>query len=48
MCEASEHSAGYVLLIEDYTDGERGYTSKFAPVVFETESFTTGQMSLTI
>ena len=34
MCDASEHAAGYVLLIEDYTDTENGPMKSYAPVAF--------------
>ena len=32
MCDASEHAAGYVHLIKNYTNEETGETNKFAPV----------------
>ena len=41
MCRASEHAAGYVLQIEDYTDEEPKKTSKFALVTFGSKRFTT-------
>ena len=48
MCDASEHAAGYVLLIEDYTENNDGPTKSYAPVAFGSQRFTEGQMSLTM
>ena len=48
MCDASEHAAGYVLLIEDYTEANDGQKKTYAPVAFGSQRFTEGQMSLTI
>ena len=48
MCDASEHAAGYVLLIEDYTETNDGPTKSYAPVAFGSQRFTEGQMSLTM
>ena len=48
MCDASEHAAGYVLLIEDYTETNDGSTKSYAPVAFGSQRFTEGQMSLTM
>ena len=48
MCDASEHAAGYVLLIEDYTETSEGPTKSYAPVAFGSQRFTEGQMSLTM
>ena len=48
MCDASEHAAGYVLLIEDYTTTEDGPTKAYAPVAFVSQRFTEGQMSLSM
>ena len=48
MCDASEHAAGYVLLIEDYTETNDGPTKSDAPVAFGSQRFTEGQMSLTM
>ena len=48
MCDASEHAAGYVLLIEDYTETNDGPTKSNAPVAFGSQRFTEGQMSLTM
>ena len=45
MCDASEHAAGYVLLIEDYADPSAKQT--YAPVAFGSKNFQGGQMSLT-
>ena len=46
MCDASEHAAGYVLLIEDYADSPAKHT--YAPVAFGSKKFQGGQMSLTM
>ena len=48
MCYASEHAAGYVLLIEDYTETDDGPTKSYAPVAFGSQRFTEGHMSLTM
>ena len=48
MCDASEHAAGYVLLIEDYTEINVGARKSYAPVAFGSQRFTEGQMSLTM
>ena len=48
MCDASEHAAGYVLLIEDYTETDDVPTKSYAPVAFGSQRFTEGQMSLTM
>ena len=48
MSDASEHAAGYILLIEDYTETNDGPTKSYAPVVFGSQRFTEGQMSLTL
>ena len=48
MCDASEHAAGYVLLIEDYTDSDVGPMKSYAPVAFGSQRFTEDQMSLTM
>ena len=48
MCDASEHAAGYVLLIEDYTETNDGQKKTYAPVAFGSQRFTEGQMSLTM
>ena len=48
MCDASEHAAGYVLLIEDYTETNDGHLKSYAPVAFGSQRFTEGQMSLTM
>ena len=47
MCDASEHAAGYVLLIEDYSE-QSGRLKKYAPVAFGSKKFQGGQMSLTM
>ena len=46
MCDASEHAAGYVLLIEDYAD--RSAKQTYTPVAFGSKKFQGGQMSLTM
>ena len=48
MGDVSEHAAGYILLIEDYTDEETRETNKFAQVAFASKNITTKQMSLTM
>ena len=48
LCDASELAAGYVLLIEDYTDSDVGPMKSHAPVAFGSQRFTEGQMSLTM
>ena len=48
MCDASEHAAGYVLLIEDYSEPQSGSLKKYAPVAFGFKNFQGGQMSLTM
>ena len=48
MCDASEHAAGKVLLIEDYTDSDVGPMKSYAPVAFGSQRCTEGQMSLTM
>ena len=47
-CGASEHAAGYVLLIEDYSETQSGSLKKYAPVAFGSKKFQGGQMSLTM
>ena len=46
--DASEQVAGYVLLIEDYTETNDGPTKSYASVAFGSQRFTEGQMSLTM
>ena len=48
MCDASEHAAGYVLLIEDYTEANDGQKKTYARVGFGSQRFTESQMSLTM
>ena len=48
MCDAREHAAGYVLLIEGYTEANDGQKKTYAPVAFGSQRFTEGQMSLTM
>ena len=44
MSDASEHAAGYVLLIEDYSEQQSGSLKKYAPVAFGSKDFQGGQM----
>ena len=39
--DASEHAAGYALMIEDYTDSQNGKGKKksYAPVMFGSKTF---------
>ena len=48
VCDASEHAAGYVLLIEDYSETQSGSLKNYAPVAFGSKKFQDGQMSLTM
>ena len=48
MCDTSEHAAGYLVLIKNYTDKETRETSKFASEAFGSKSFITGQITLTM
>ena len=48
MCDASEHASGYVLLTEDYTESDTGAIKSFALVVFGSQLFREGQISLTM
>ena len=48
MCDVSVHAAGYVLLIEDYTETNDGKKKTYAPLAFGSQRFTEGQMSLTM
>ena len=48
MCDAIEHAAGYLLLIEDYTEANGGQKKTYAPKAFGSQRFTEGQMSLTM
>ena len=48
MCDASQHAAGYVLLLEDYTDSDVGPMKSYAPVASGSQRFTEGQLSLTM
>ena len=45
-CDASEHAAGYVLLIEDYADPSAKQT--LASIAFGSKKFQGGRMSLTL
>ena len=44
--DASEHAAGYALVIEDYTDGRNtsGKKKSYAPVMFGSKTFNSAQM----
>ena len=48
MCNASEHAAGYILLIEDYTDSDVVSMKSYAPAAFGLQRFTEDQISLTM
>ena len=48
MCDASQHAAGYVLLLQDYTDSDIGPMKSYAPVASGSQRFTEGQLSLTM
>ena len=48
MCDAGEHAAGYLLLIEDYTETKDGNKKTYALVALGSQRFTEGQMSLTM
>ena len=44
--DASEHAAGYALMIEDYTnmDNDKGIKKSYAPVMFGSKTFNPAQM----
>ena len=49
LCDASYHSSGFVLLIEDYVKNEQGESVKsYAPVSFGTKVFNTAQLKMSI
>ena len=48
MCDANEDAAGYVMLIQDYTDSDFEPMKSYAPVAFGSPMFTEGQVSLTM
>ena len=48
MCDASEHAAEYVLLIEEYTNSDVEPMKSYALVVFGSQIYTEGQMLFTI
>ena len=48
MCDAGEHAAGYVLLIDDYTETNDVPPKAYAPVAFSSQRFPEGQMSPTM
>ena len=47
MWDVSEQAAGYVLLIEDYTESDTGTMKPKTPVAFHSQRVTEDQMSLT-
>ena len=48
MCEASEHAAGLVFLLEDYSETQSGSLKKYASVDIGSKKFQGGQMSITM
>ena len=48
MCDASEHAAAYMLLIEGYSKQNTGSLKKYASVAFGPTKFQGGQMELTM
>ena len=48
ICDASEQAAGYVLLVEDYTETNDGKKKTYAPLAFSLQRFTACQLSLTM
>ena len=44
MCDASEHAAGYVLLIEDYTENDGAPLNYYAFIAFDSQHFNEGQL----
>ena len=48
MCDASEHTSGFVLLTNYYTERAKEHHQFYAPVSFGSRRFTTGQRSLTM
>ena len=49
LCDASYHSSGFVLMIEDYAKNHKGETVKFyAPVSFGSKVFNTAQLKMSI
>ena len=48
MCDASELPAGYVLLIEDYSETNDGKKETYAPIAVGSQRFTENHMSLTM
>ena len=49
LCDASYHSSGFVLMIEDYVKNEKGEDVKsYAPVSFGSKVFNTAQLKMSI
>ena len=48
MCDARDHAAVYVLLIEDYMEVNDGTKKSYATVPFGSQRCTGGQMSLAL
>ena len=49
LCDASYHSSGFVLMIEDYVNNNKGETVKsYAPVSFGSKVFNTAQLKMSI
>ena len=48
LCDAREHTTGYILLTKEYTDTDEGFHRFYAPVAFCSRQITTNQMSLTM
>ena len=50
MTDASMHAAGYVLLIEDYTqkEGNEGEKRQYAPIMFGSHAFNEAQLKMSI
>ena len=47
MCDASELAAGYLFLLEDYSEPNSGCLKTYTLVAFVSKKFQAGQMSLT-
>ena len=48
ICDASEHAAGYILLIKHYSESDERPMRSYAPVVIGSQRFTECQFSLTM
>ena len=49
LCDASYHSSGFVLMIEDYVKNDKGESVKsYAPVSFGSKVFNTAQLKMSI